>query len=106
MKPDQPAVYYLTGPSRRAVENSPHLEGFRNKGYEVLYLVDPVDEMLVQWLPEFEGKKLKSIGKGQADLGEEKDLKEKEKEFSKLISALQVLLFTEIRLSLSNRFQF
>jgi molecular chaperone HtpG len=102
MKPDQPAVYYLTGPSRRAVENSPHLEGFRNKGYEVLYLVDPVDEMLVQWLPEFEGKKLKSIGKGQADLGEEKDLKEKEKEFSKLISALLTKLddrVKEVRLS-------
>src|ERR1041385_574497 len=102
MKSDQPAVYYLTGPSRRAVENSPHLEGFRNKGYEVLYLVDPVDEMLVQWLPEFEGKKLKSIGKGQADLGEEKDLKEKEKEFSKLISALLTKLddrVKEVRLS-------
>jgi molecular chaperone HtpG len=102
MKPDQPSVYYLTGPSRRAVENSPHLEGFRNKGYEVLYLVDPVDEMLVHWLPEFEGKKLKSIGKGLADLGEEDDLKEKEKEFSKLMSALLVKLddrVKEVRLS-------
>src|SRR5215469_2653639 len=88
MKSDQSAIYYLTGPSRRAVENSPHLEGFRDKGYEVLYLVDPVDEMLVQWLPEFEGKKLKSIGKGVADFGEEKDLKQKEKEFAALTGAV------------------
>jgi molecular chaperone HtpG len=102
MKPDQTAIYYLTGPSRRAVENSPHLEGFRDKGYEVLYLVDPVDEMLVQWLPEFEGKKLKSIGKGVADFGEEKDLKEKEKEFSKLIATVLTKLedrVKEVRLS-------
>src|ERR1043165_2899996 len=89
MKDGQPAVYYLTGPSGRAVENSPHLEGFRNKGYEVLYLVDPVDEMLVQWLPEFEGKNLKSLAKGAADLGEPADLKEKERQFTLLTQALQ-----------------
>jgi molecular chaperone HtpG len=104
MKPDQSAIYYLTGPSRRAVENSPHLEGFRDKGYEVLYLVDPVDEMLVHWLPEFEGKKLKSIGKGAADFGEEKGLKEKEKEFSKLIEALLMKLDDRVKeVRLSNR---
>src|SRR5437762_1302394 len=61
MNTDQSAIYFLTGPSRRAVENSPHLEAFREKRYEVLFLVDPVDEMLVQWLPEFEGKQLKSV---------------------------------------------
>jgi molecular chaperone HtpG len=102
MKPDQPAIYYLTGASRRAVENSPHLEAFKVKGYEVLYLVDPVDEMLVQWLPEFDGKHLKSIAKGVADLGGEKDLKEKEREFSKLTEALQKKLddrIKEVRLS-------
>src|SRR5215831_14333200 len=49
MKSDQNAIYYLTGPSRRAIENSPHLEAFRQKAYEVLYMVDPVDEMFVQW---------------------------------------------------------
>src|SRR5438552_3147407 len=102
VKSDQSAIYYLTGPSRRAVENSPHLEGFKDKGYEVLYLVDPVDEMLVQWLPEFEGKKLKSIGKGIADFAEEKDLKDKEKEFSRLTAALLTKLddrVKEVRLS-------
>src|SRR5439155_520800 len=52
MKSDQSSIYYITGPSRRGVENSPHLEAFREKGYEVLYMVDPVDVMLVQCLPE------------------------------------------------------
>ena len=102
MKPDQTSIYYLTGPSRRAVENSPHLEAFKEKGYEVLYLVDPVDEMLVQWLPEYEGKKLKSIAKGAADLGDEADLKGKQGEFSNLIDALQKKLqerVKEVRLS-------
>src|SRR6059036_81538 len=68
MKDGQSTIYYLTGPSRRAVENSPHLEAFKEKGYEVLYLVDPVDELLVQWIPEFESKPLKSVGKGVAEL--------------------------------------
>src|SRR5213080_1774354 len=48
MNTGQSAIYFLTGPSRRAVENSPHLEAFREKHYEVLFLVDPVDEILVQ----------------------------------------------------------
>ena len=102
MKGDQNAIYYLTGPSRRAIENSPHLEGFKEKGYQVLFLVDPVDEMLVQWLPDFEGKKLKSIGKGAADLGEAENLKEKERQFSNLTTALQKKLddrVKEVRLS-------
>jgi molecular chaperone HtpG len=102
MKSDQNAIYYLTGQSRRAVGNSPHLEAFREKGYEVLYMVDPIDEMFVQWLPEFEGKPLKSIAKGAADLGEDKDLKEKAAEFSKLTEALQKKLddrVKEVRLS-------
>ncbi len=104
MKDGQLAIYYLTGPSRRAVENSPHLEGFREKGYEVLFLIDPVDEMLVQWLPEFEGKKLKSIGKGVADFGEEQDLKEKEREFSRLTAALLMKLEDRVKeVRLSNR---
>ena len=74
MKPDQKSIYYMTGPSRRAVEHSPHLEAFRAKGYEVLFFVDPVDEMLVQWVSEFEEKKLKSVAKGIADLGDDRDL--------------------------------
>jgi molecular chaperone HtpG len=102
MKSDQSAIYFLTGPSRRAVENSPHLEAFKDKGLEVLYMVDPVDEMFVQWQTEFDGKPLKSIAKGVADLGEEKDLREKQKEFAKLLETLQQKLddrVKEVRLS-------
>ena len=102
MKSEQTAIYYITGPSRRAVENSPHLEVFKDKGYEVLYMVDPVDEMLAQWLPEYEGKKLKSIAKGITDLGGEMDLKDKQQEFSKLMDSLQKKLddrVKEVRLS-------
>src|SRR5262249_23081403 len=102
MKSDQAAIYYITGPSRRAVENSPHLEAFKEKGFEVLYMVDPVDEMLVASLHEYEGKKLKSAAKGAADIGEQADLQDKQPEFSKLLDALQKKLddrVKEVRLS-------
>ncbi|MEP6535160.1 MAG: molecular chaperone HtpG [Bryobacteraceae bacterium] len=96
MKPDQEQIYYLTGDSRKMIENSPHLEGLKAKDYEVLYMVDPVDELLVQHLQEFEGKKLKSVGKGTLELGTaeekaeaEKELKSKEDEFKPLMEFLQ-----------------
>src|SRR5215208_1762619 len=69
MKPEQKEIYYLTGETRSMVENSPHLEAFKEKGYEVLYLTDPVDELQVQLLTEYEGKRLKSVGKGTIALG-------------------------------------
>jgi molecular chaperone HtpG len=97
MKEDQNAIYYITGPSRRAVENSPHLEAFKEKGYEVLYLVDPVDELLVQWVTEFENKKLKSVAKGAADLSSDTDLAEKAREFSKLMDVLQQKLSDRVK---------
>jgi molecular chaperone HtpG len=102
MKEGQTSIYYLTGASRRSVEHSPHVEAFKEKGYEVLYLVDPVDEFVVQWLFEFEGKPLKSIGKGSVDLSDAKDLGERATEFSSLMSALQKQLddrVKEVRLS-------
>src|SRR5207249_3414042 len=69
---------------------------------EVLYMVDPVDEMLVQWLPEYDDKKLKSIAKGAGDLTPEPDLKEKQQEFAALMETLQKKLddrVKEVRLS-------
>src|SRR5262249_36012648 len=68
MKEGQNEIYYMTGESRTVVENSPHLEAFKEKGYEVLYLIDPVDELLVQSLMDYQGKKLKSVGKGTITL--------------------------------------
>jgi molecular chaperone HtpG len=101
MKPDQKFIYYITGPSRRAVEHSPHLEAFKERGYEVLFLIDPVDEILVQWVTEFEEKKLKSVSKGLADF-DDRDLTGKATEFSKLMDTLRTKLedrVTLVRLS-------
>ncbi|MGW6919328.1 molecular chaperone HtpG [Kitasatospora sp. NPDC054939] len=70
MKEGQDAIYYLTGENRAVVENSPHLEAFAAKGYEVLILTDPVDEVWVERVPGFDGRRLQSVAKGQVDLDE------------------------------------
>lgn len=97
MKDDQKAIYYMTGPSRRAIEHSPHLEAFQAKGYEVLLFTDPVDEMMVQMVWEFETKKLKSVAKGIADLDDDRDLAKQLKEYSKLMDVLQAKLNENVR---------
>ena len=68
MKDGQNEIYYLTGDSRAMIENSPHMEAFQARGYEVLILTDPVDEVWVERVAQFDGKPLKSIAKGQVDL--------------------------------------
>lgn len=111
MKEDQQELYYLTGESRSVVENSPHLEVFKEKGYEVLYLVDPVDELLVQSLTEFEGKKIKSVSKGRIELGDQAEkerasaeLKQEEEENAKLLEFLQKRLDKHVKqVRLTNR---
>ncbi|MDR0305513.1 MAG: molecular chaperone HtpG [Chitinispirillales bacterium] len=70
MREDQKDIYYITGDNRQIVEKSPHLEVFRAKSIEVLYLVDPVDEWIINDINSFEGKQLKSVTKGDLDLGE------------------------------------
>lgn len=109
MKDGQQHIYYMTGESRSIIENSPHMEAFRAKGYEVLLLTDPIDEMWVGSVPEFDGKAFQSIAKGQVDLDTEEEKKEVEaererqqKEFADLLSWMTTTLdekVKEVRLS-------
>ncbi|SDY29624.1 molecular chaperone HtpG [Amycolatopsis xylanica] len=80
MKDGQEHIYYLTGASRSTIENSPHMEAFSAKGYEVLILTDAVDEMWVDSIGEFDGKRFQSIAKGQVDLDTEEEKKDAESE--------------------------
>ncbi|MGW4233879.1 molecular chaperone HtpG [Streptomyces sp. NPDC004980] len=83
MKEGQEQIYFMTGESRAAMESSPHMEAFRAKGFEVLLLTDPVDEVWVQSVPEFDGKQLQSIAKGEVDLDTDEEKKEVEAEREK-----------------------
>ncbi|MFJ9027512.1 molecular chaperone HtpG [Streptomyces sp. NPDC102274] len=82
-KEGQRHIFYMTGESRSAIESSPHMEAFQAKGFEVLLLTDPVDEVWVQSVPEFDGKQLRSIAKGEVDLDTEEEKKEVEAEREK-----------------------
>jgi molecular chaperone HtpG len=109
MKEGQDHIYYMTGGSRQIIESSPHLEAFQARGVEVLMLTDPIDEMWVESVREFDGKQFQSVAKGQVDLdtAAEKEAAEPErdqqqKDFSALLSWLTTQLqedVKEVRLS-------
>ncbi len=67
----QKEIYFITGPSRQALEQGPHLEAVRKRGFDVLLLAHPVDEWVVQSLTEFDKRRLKNIAQGDVDLGDE-----------------------------------
>ncbi|MFD1260763.1 molecular chaperone HtpG [Entomomonas asaccharolytica] len=107
-KSDQDKIYYLTGESYAQIQNSPHLEIFRKKGIEVLLLTDRIDEWLMNYLPEFEGKQFVDIARGDLDLGkldseedkqhQEKVAKEKEALVERIKKALNDQV-SEVRVS-------
>ncbi|NGM12941.1 molecular chaperone HtpG [Verrucosispora sioxanthis] len=80
MREGQQDIYYATGENRTTIENSPHMEAFRAKGYEVLLLTDPVDEVWVERVGSYAGKTLRSVAKGQVDLDTEQERTEAEAE--------------------------
>ena len=88
MPADQADIYYVTGESKKQVENSPFLERLKKRGYEVLFLVDPIDEYAVQQLKEFEGKKLVCATKEGLKITESEDEK---KSFEEMKAATEGL---------------
>ena len=98
MKEGQDKIYYVTAESYAAAKNSPHLEIFRRKGVEVLLLTDRVDEWMLSFLSEFEGKELVSVAKGDLDLGkledeaEKKQHEEVEAQYKDLIEKMKTAL--------------
>jgi molecular chaperone HtpG len=109
MKDSQEQIFYATGGSRQQILNSPHLEAFKAKGYEVLLLTDAVDEIWLGSVTEFDGKPLQSVAKGEVDLDTEEEKtaheaerKEREKDFADLLTWLKETLsehVKEVRLS-------
>ncbi|MGM0595297.1 MAG: molecular chaperone HtpG, partial [Pseudomonadota bacterium] len=99
----QEAIYYITADSFAAAKNSPHLEIFRKKGIEVLLLHERVDEWLVSSLLEFDGKPLKSVTKGELDLGELEDEEEKKhqeevaKDYEEMVKQVQETLGEKVK---------
>ena len=80
MKENQKSIYFITGESKDAVENSAFVERLRKRGYEVLYMVDPIDEYAVQQLKEYEGKTLVSVTKEGLELPEDEEEKKRHEE--------------------------
>lgn len=109
MPENQKEIYYLTAEGLANAKNSPRLEAFRKKGYEVLFMTDPVDEFVIPSIDNFQDKKLRDISKGDIDLESEEEKKAKEEErkatqesFASLVSKLQELLkdkVSEVRIS-------
>ena len=109
MQPEQKDIYFLTGDSRATIDNSPHLEVFKKKDVEVLFMTEPVDEFILPGFGEYSDKTLKSIAQGDIDLGteEEKKIAEEQKKeasgkYKNLIEKIQDTLkedVKEVRLS-------
>ncbi|NUN13205.1 MAG: molecular chaperone HtpG [Myxococcales bacterium] len=96
MKEDQSAIYYIVGENRRALQQSPHIEALKAKGYEILFMIDPVDEWVQEGLTEYKGKPLVSAMKADLTLstseGDKKKAEGQKQSFSSLVEHLSKLL--------------
>eukprot|EP01112_Ceratiomyxa_fruticulosa_P007203 TRINITY_DN1857_c0_g2_i1.p1 TRINITY_DN1857_c0_g2~~TRINITY_DN1857_c0_g2_i1.p1 ORF type:complete len:705 (-),score=196.57 TRINITY_DN1857_c0_g2_i1:178-2292(-) len=92
MKENQKDIFYITGESKKSVENAPFVEALRKRGLEVLYLVDPIDEYVVQQLKEFDGKKLVAVTKEGLNLDDSEDEKKKQEELKAQFEPLTKLI--------------
>ncbi len=105
MPSEQKDIYFLTGESRQFLENSPHIETFKKAGYDVLFMSDPIDEWVLESIPEFEGKKMVSASKAklETDSKVSKELEENAKKASEeqggkdLIGKLKSLLENKVK---------
>jgi molecular chaperone HtpG len=104
MKEGQEAIYYAVGSSRAIAENSPHLEAFRERGYEVLLFWDQVDEVWLQTTPEYKEKKFQPVGRGEVNLPEaakqddaEVKTPEIDRDYGELMACLRVQLQEDIK---------
>jgi molecular chaperone HtpG len=98
MKEGQDEIYFLTGETRSQVENSPHMEAFQAQGYEVLILTDQVDEIWVEAVPDYDGKKFQSISRGEVDLPSTSSEEEKpEGDFAALLTFLKGALEEQVK---------
>jgi molecular chaperone HtpG len=99
MKPDQQEIFYVTAPSYEEAMRSPYLEAFAKKDLEVLIMTDEVDPIIIGDLMEFRGKKLKSIARGDIalDKEEEKEKKEADQKFGKLLDLMKEQLKDDVK---------
>ena len=95
MKADQKEIFYMTGDNLSTLMNSPHLEKLKDKDYEVLLMTDPVDEWVVQALPEYDSKSLKSAEKGDLNLEDSK--KDEKKELTDLFEFIKTELEEKVK---------
>jgi molecular chaperone HtpG len=103
MPEDQKYIYYISGESREVIEKSPHFELLRSKGYDVLLMLEPIDEFVVQAITKYNDKELKAVGKGELDLGDQdsEELKKKkedaQKKYKDLLEALKSELDDKVK---------
>jgi molecular chaperone HtpG len=102
MKTEQNEIYYITGKNRKELENSPYLEALKEKDYEVLFMTDEIDDIIISSLMKYKDKNFKSILKGDINLQTEEEKKESKENFGKLTDKIKDILgdkVSEVRLS-------